>query len=161
MPGRALDLGCGPGALALALAELGWQVTGVDFAVAAIDLARAAARDRHLQATLVVEDVARWQPPQSFDLIVSAYALPPKSPDRDAVLATATNALAPGGTLIVAEWEHSMAAEWSFMHVDELASVDEVVAALDGLTIDCAEKLDVKMHGSLATSVLVLARKRA
>ena len=133
----------------------------MDFAEAAIDLARAAARDRDLQATFVVADVAQWQPPQAFDLVISAYALPSKGPDRDAVLATATNALARDGTLIVAEWEHSMAAEWSFMHVDELASVDEVVTALDGLDIDRAEKLDVKMHGSMAKSVLVLARKRA
>ena len=160
-PGRAVDLGCGPGALALGLAELGWRVTGVDFAEAAIDLARAAAQDRGLAATFVAADVAQWQPPQPFDLVISAYALPPKGPDRDAVLATASSALKAGGTLIVAEWERAMAAEWRFMAADALASVDEVVAALAGLAIDRAVVLDVKMHGSLAKSAFVQAHKRA
>ena len=160
-PGRALDLGCGPGALALGLSELGWRVTGVDFAAAAIDLARAAARGRGLDATFVVADVAQWRPCRLFDLVVSAYALPPKGPDRDAVLATATSALQAGGTLIVAEWERAMAAEWRFMEADALASVDEIVAALAGLTIDRADVLEVKMHGSPVKSVFVHGRKRA
>ena len=160
-PGHAVDLGCGPGALALELAEFGWRVTGVDFAEAAIDMARAAARDRGLKATFVAADIAQWQPSQPFDLVVSAYALPPKGPDRDAVLATATSALQAGGTLIVAEWERAMAAEWRFMEADALASVDEIVAALAGLTIDRADVLEVKMHGSPAKSVFVHGRKRA
>ncbi len=160
-PGSAVDLGCGPGALTLRLAELGWRVTGVDFAEAAIDLARAAARDRGLTATFVVADVAQWQPSQQFDLVVSAYALPPKGPHRDAVLATATKALEAGGTLIVAEWEQAMAAEWRFMEADALASVAEIVAALAGVTIDRADVLEVKMHGSPVKSVFVQGRKRA
>ena len=160
-PGRALDLGCGPGTLTLGLAKHGWRVTGVDFAKAAIDLARAAARDHGLKATFVVADAARWRPPRLFDLVVSAYALPPKGPDRDAVLTTATSAVAARGTLIVAEWDRAMAASWPFMEADSLASVDEVVMALAGLTIDRAEVLDVEVHGSLAKSVFVQASKRA
>ncbi len=39
-PGRALDLGCGTGTNLLALAQSGWQVTGVDYAWRAIALAR-------------------------------------------------------------------------------------------------------------------------
>ena len=36
VPGRALDLGCGTGGNALALAEAGWDVAGVDIAARAI-----------------------------------------------------------------------------------------------------------------------------
>ncbi|MCK7512216.1 MAG: methyltransferase domain-containing protein [Desulfobacterales bacterium] len=41
-PGRALDLGCGTGTNAIALARHGWQATGVDFAPKAVHKARAA-----------------------------------------------------------------------------------------------------------------------
>jgi 2-polyprenyl-3-methyl-5-hydroxy-6-metoxy-1,4-benzoquinol methylase len=39
-PGRALDLGCGTGTSSIALACAGWRVTGVDFSIQAIHLAR-------------------------------------------------------------------------------------------------------------------------
>jgi SAM-dependent methyltransferase len=47
-PGRALDLACGAGHNAIALAERGWRVTAIDFAGAALDLAEAAAHQRKL-----------------------------------------------------------------------------------------------------------------
>jgi 2-polyprenyl-3-methyl-5-hydroxy-6-metoxy-1,4-benzoquinol methylase len=40
-PGRAIDLGCGVGDNAIFLAQHGFEVTGVDFAPAAIARARA------------------------------------------------------------------------------------------------------------------------
>ncbi len=39
-PGRALDLGCGPGTTAIHLAQHGWDTIGVDFALPAIVIAR-------------------------------------------------------------------------------------------------------------------------
>jgi ubiquinone/menaquinone biosynthesis C-methylase UbiE len=39
-PGRLLDVGCGGGANALAFAEQGWTVTGVDISPAQLELAR-------------------------------------------------------------------------------------------------------------------------
>jgi ubiquinone/menaquinone biosynthesis C-methylase UbiE len=39
-PGRLLDVGCGGGAHALAFAERGWDVTGVDISPAQLELAR-------------------------------------------------------------------------------------------------------------------------
>ncbi|MEL7156590.1 MAG: class I SAM-dependent methyltransferase, partial [Actinomycetota bacterium] len=41
---RVLDVGCGPGRHALALAEAGMAVTGIDISPRFIDLARAAAK---------------------------------------------------------------------------------------------------------------------
>ena len=35
-PGTALDVGCGPGVIALKLAEIGWVVTGIDWAEYAV-----------------------------------------------------------------------------------------------------------------------------
>jgi SAM-dependent methyltransferase len=39
-PGKLLDVGCGGGSHALAFAEQGWQVTGVDISPAQLELAR-------------------------------------------------------------------------------------------------------------------------
>ena len=52
--GRALDLGCGSGIWAVALAQRGWQVTGVDF----VPKALRRARERAEQAEVEVEFLA-------------------------------------------------------------------------------------------------------
>ncbi len=44
-PGRALDLGCGPGRASIYLARLGWQVDGVDFIPDAIEIAQVRAKE--------------------------------------------------------------------------------------------------------------------
>ena len=158
-PGKALDLGCGSGVLSLALAERGWTVTGVDFADTAISLAQAAAADRGLEVAFVVADVVEWKPAEPFDLVVSAFATPPRGTQRDAAFATARRSVAPGGTLIVAEWHRSMAETWSFMTRDDLVSLQEVVAGLKGLTIDRGEVQDVAVYGERARSVFVQAHR--
>ena len=159
-PGRALDLGCGPGALALALAAAGWSVTGVDFAEAAIRRARTAASDRDLEVSFVVADFAEWNPDEPFDLVVSAYAMPPRGAARDAALALAKRCLAPGGTLIAAEWHESMAQQWSFVQSDELVTRDEMVAGLAGLAIERSDLLETEVGGGPARSVFLRARRR-
>ncbi len=58
-PGRAIDIGCGTGTNVIALLQHGWQVTGVDFAFRAIQLAKAKLRKAGLQADLFVEDATR------------------------------------------------------------------------------------------------------
>jgi len=54
--GTVLDVGCGTGENALFLAGLGHGVTGVDFAVAAIERARGRAVDRAIPAEFIVDD---------------------------------------------------------------------------------------------------------
>ncbi|MBO0840957.1 MAG: class I SAM-dependent methyltransferase [Sciscionella sp.] len=58
-PGRALDIGCGPGAKAVYLAERGWQVTGVDQVDRALAVARRRATDAGVTLDLHQADVAR------------------------------------------------------------------------------------------------------
>ncbi len=45
-PGRAVDLGCGAGRTAIALADLGWQVLGLDVGEGALEIARSRAGKR-------------------------------------------------------------------------------------------------------------------
>ncbi len=56
-PCRAIDLGCGTGANAVYLAQHGFDVTGVDYAQAAIEKARVRARDSGVQVSFVVDDL--------------------------------------------------------------------------------------------------------
>jgi SAM-dependent methyltransferase len=56
-PCRAIDLGCGTGANAIFLAQQGFDVTGVDFAEAAIEKARVRAKEAGVQAEFIVDDL--------------------------------------------------------------------------------------------------------
>jgi cyclopropane fatty-acyl-phospholipid synthase-like methyltransferase len=57
LAGRVLDAGCGTGEHALMAAKRGHEAVGYDSAAAAIDRARAKARDRGLNARFEVRDV--------------------------------------------------------------------------------------------------------
>lgn len=135
--GSALDLGCGSGKNVLMLAELGWMVTGVDWADEAIRLAQRSVRERGLEATFVVADTTTWTPDRQFDLVISTFALPGKEASRR-VLRTAVNAVGPGGTLIVADWDRSMADVWPF-EAEALATPEEIAEQLVGLEIEGLE----------------------
>jgi cyclopropane fatty-acyl-phospholipid synthase-like methyltransferase len=54
-------LGCGAGANAIYLAQKGFEVTGVDYAVAAIDKARARAKEAGVQVDFIVDDLTDLQ----------------------------------------------------------------------------------------------------
>ncbi len=73
--GRALDLGCGPGKVALALAEHFAEVTALDPAAHMIEAGRRADAGRHANIAWVnirAEDLA---PGQSFDLVTAGTAI--------------------------------------------------------------------------------------
>ena len=69
----ALDLGCGTGTNAIALASRGWRVTGVDFSPSAIAAARAKAEAAGVPVRFLVGDVTRLEQigvRGPFDLVV-------------------------------------------------------------------------------------------
>ena len=112
-PGRALDLGCGSGGNAVRLAELGWQVTAVDFSDVAIQKAKARAADRGVEVEFLVADVTTYRPNMVYDLITSFYIQ--LWPDQRArMLSSAAQALAPGGRLLfVSHDKSSSPSGWS------------------------------------------------
>jgi SAM-dependent methyltransferase len=56
-PCRTIDLGCGAGANAIYLAQNGFEVTGVDYAVAAIDKARSRADEAGVEVAFILDDL--------------------------------------------------------------------------------------------------------
>ena len=56
-PSRAIDLGCGTGANAIYLAQNGFDVTGVDYAEAAIEKARSRANEANVTVNFIVDDL--------------------------------------------------------------------------------------------------------
>jgi SAM-dependent methyltransferase len=70
-PGRAIDLGCGTGANSVFLAERGFEVTGVDFAPAALAKARAKAEAAGVRVRFVEDDLTGFRHDLGqFDVLV-------------------------------------------------------------------------------------------
>ena len=107
-PGRALDLGCGEGGDVLHLAEVGWDVTGIDLSEAAVARARDAARERGVAqrtrflAADLSDAAADWGAHEAgaagYDLVTASFLQSPVALDRRRILHRAADSLAPGGT---------------------------------------------------------------
>ncbi|NEP83947.1 MAG: class I SAM-dependent methyltransferase, partial [Okeania sp. SIO3B3] len=127
----------GRGANALKLAKQGWSVLGIDWAETAIKLATEAAEQSGLNARFIVHDAKNWISPLAFDLVIITYALP-GAEDNRAMLQTAVSALASGGTLLVVEWDRSIAEKWG-LSTSDFFSPASIVAMLPGMDVEKAE----------------------
>jgi ubiquinone/menaquinone biosynthesis C-methylase UbiE len=143
-PTQALDVGCGAGGLVAAMAELGWQATGIDIAARAIAAARKVLDERGLEATLLAADATAWQPPERYDLVTSSFAMP-EGDGRIAVLRMIRGALAPGGVVAIKEFDQSMSRLPHFAGFDFL-TLEELTSAFDGLEIERAEVVSTPVH---------------
>ncbi len=68
--GKVLDLGCGQGRDALAIARLGYEVTGVDISAVSIKQMLSAAKKGGLSVVGVVADIYEYPIDSSFDFIL-------------------------------------------------------------------------------------------
>lgn len=107
-PRTAIDVGCGEGWLARALAAQGVQVIGVDVVPALVESARAKGGGDF--RVLSYEDVAAGALRERADVVVCNFSLLGGA-SVDALLAAVPGLLAPGGRLIVQTLHPLMAAE--------------------------------------------------
>lgn len=98
---RLLDVGCGPGRHAVALAQRGLAVTGVDVSRVFLDLAAEQARASNVSASFFEVDARRMPFDEEFDAVISicqgAFGL--MGADDSVVLRRMTEALKPGGRM--------------------------------------------------------------
>ncbi len=101
-PGKILDFGCGSGDIALALAELGHQLTGADVSAAMIAAARTADGDHRAQ-WIALDGAAKTVPlpfpDATFDAVVASSVLEYVA-DLRATLLEIAHVLRDGGWLL-------------------------------------------------------------
>lgn len=101
-PGPVADLGCGPGAHALAFARRGYDVVGLDGSPRMVEVARARAVRDGVDATFDVQDVSASLPIADASLgAVLASLVLQHLPQPAAFIAEIRRCLRPGGHLLV------------------------------------------------------------
>jgi SAM-dependent methyltransferase len=98
-PGRAIDLGAGDGASSIALAELGWAVKAVDFAISGLSHLEGIAQAKNLNIETEVADLLAYQPNPEYDFVYLGY-MHLKPSERPLMIANAAKAVKPGGTFL-------------------------------------------------------------
>lgn len=102
---NVLDLGAGQGRDALFIARLGHAVTAVDMSKSGIDQLLDDAKKEGINITGVVEDIKRFAPQTSFDVIIidrTLHMLEVES-ERLSVLETMSKYMNPGGYILIAD----------------------------------------------------------
>jgi len=99
-PCKILVPGCGRGYEVVALAEIGFDVTAVDFADTAVQTLAAELQKRGLQASVIQSDLFSFTPANAFDAIYEQTCLCAIHPSLwHAYQASLARWLRPGGTL--------------------------------------------------------------
>ena len=130
--GSALDLACGTGDLAFALAERMpcGHVTGIDASPGMIDLARARGEKRGDGVQFTVGDMMRLDVPDaSVDTVTAGYALR-NVPDPRAALREIARVLAPGGRLYTLDFYRPAVAWWRLLFLAYLSAAGNLVGWL-------------------------------
>ena len=101
---RVLDLACGRGRIAIALAHRGLRVSGVDLSPRSLERARADAATAGVALDLVQDDMRELDAEAEFDGVISiftSFGYFADQTDDERVLAGVARALVPGGRFLL------------------------------------------------------------
>ncbi|MDN5794453.1 MAG: class I SAM-dependent methyltransferase [Intrasporangium sp.] len=157
--GRAVDVGCGKGRYSIALAQRGWQVTGVDAVPKALALARQRAQEHRVQVDFVEGDVGRLDHlvAPGADLLLDGGCFHGMSDgDRTRVVRAESEIARSGATLVMVAF-HPMAGPGP-----RGATRDDIVAAYHGwrLVDDVALEIPAGARGPAARARPCIYRLR-
>lgn len=150
-PGRLLDLGCGQGRNAVALAAAGYEVTAVDASAVGVDQTTLAAGDQGLVVQGVVADLAGYRIDSTYDVVLVDMVLHSfdDAADRQRILEQIALGVAPGGLVYVVVPEPGPL-------VDEL---EATFAAWDTTVTSIRHQLTGGEHAGEYTFVAVIAER--
>jgi SAM-dependent methyltransferase len=146
-PGRALDVGCGTGTTSIFLAQHGWHVLGVDFALNAIRRARRKARRQTVPGSVRFEsaDVSRpdfldGEPP--VDLVVDVGCLHSLTPDLHAAYAANLKRVTrPGATYLLYAFMPTISSSGRRMGLDQARLESLFSPAFDLIRVQLGEEV--------------------
>ena len=105
--GTALDIGTGPGTQAMALAQLGFKVTGTDLSAAAVSKAETKAKEKGLDIIWKQDDILNSKLEEKFDIILDRgcfHVLPPEQ--RQDYVLVVDRLIKPNGYLFLKCFSH-------------------------------------------------------
>lgn len=122
---RVLDIGCGFGATALALAEQGAQVHGIDIALPMVERARERAAAAGVAATFAVGDVQSGDLGGPYDAAVSRFGVM-FFDDPVRAFANIASAIVGGGRLAFVCWQPIGANPWMTLPTEVVRGLVDV-----------------------------------
>ena len=148
LPGRAVDLGCGSGELVIALAERGWQATGVDFAPEMISRCRESARTAGVTAEFVVGSMFDWTPMDgSLDIASGQGLIEYISPTQlEMLLGRIHRMLKPGGIEVLGSRNRL----FNLVSLSDYTAMERDLGTVPALL---AEALALARAGSMAEAI--------
>jgi SAM-dependent methyltransferase len=152
--GRVIDVGCGAGTEALALADRGHEVVGVDFAAAAVERARARAAETGAGATFRVADALALAEAEvgSFETAVDCGLLHALGPaDRRTYTGSLASVVDPGGRAVVLAFGAEAPEDWG---PTPLSTADLRRAFGDGWTVRRSADVPYETRGGAVPGLL-------
>lgn len=158
-PSTGLDLACGEGRNAIWLAELGWQMVGVDFSSVAIERARRLSNQRDVAIEWITADLEEWAPGRSFGLVLIAYLHLPSS-ERTELTRRASEWVEPGGWLMLVGHDLATCGLSGPADPDLLWTPELARRALAPLEVTLAESRQRPLEsGEVALDTVAMARQ--